>query len=495
MRTPTRLVSLTVAVLALLAAVPTRAVADTAPDPIEGKWRGMVGHPIDRVEIGVEFKRNEKGELRFFLSQSVMNFYGLDLGLVTKEGDAYVVKEHAISLKLNGSEIEGTYLALKAPISLKRSDTLPAEVPIPDLPGPGPKWTAKLGGSITAAAAVRDGVAYVGTTGGIMHAVDLKDGHHLFMFVAGRPIHGAALATADRLFFVCDNGFLFALDRKTGKEVWRYELGDAAVSRPLPHQVFDALGVGEFDFDLYAPRPMLADGVLYVGSGDGSLHAVDAAAGKRVWRFEGKGKVRSDAAVDAGRVYFAAFGGLVFAVDRKTGKEVWRKDTRGDNTSSPVLVGDVLVVGNRNGIIAGLKPSTGENVWRLGLWGSATESSAVPAGDGLFAIGSSDLRRVTLADSKDGRVVWRADIFGVAWPRPAVAGKFIYASALAAVPYEIRHRGSLSALDRATGRMVWRWPAPDCCGYMSGFAADPVVDGKTLVAGTLDGNLYAFPVE
>jgi len=36
--------------------------AEPAADPIEGKWWGSAGFPTDRVELGLEFRRNEKGE-------------------------------------------------------------------------------------------------------------------------------------------------------------------------------------------------------------------------------------------------------------------------------------------------------------------------------------------------------------------------------------------------------------------------------------------------
>jgi outer membrane protein assembly factor BamB len=123
-------------------------------------------------------------------------------------------------------------------------------------------------------------------------------------------------------------------------------------------------------------------------------------------------------------------------------------------------------------------------------------STPVAAGDGLFYIGSADLRRVSLIDSKDGRVVWRTDVYGWAWPRPTVSGGLVYQSASGFTPYQMRHLGSLTALDGQTGRIVWRWPTPECFGaLMTGFLASPVVDGDTVVVGGLDGTLYGFPAE
>jgi len=486
------------------------AAPPATPDPVEGKWIGTVGFPQDRVQIGLDLQRDEKGDLKAYLYLPVSNFYGLDLGTVVRDRNRYLQRDNVISLTLAEDRLEGTFYPLNAPVALRRTDELPREVPIPELPkGPGPRWQTKLGGAIYAPAAVRDGVAYVGTGGGTLNAVNVRDGSFVWLFAAGNGIFGQPLATDQHLFFVCDNGYLFKLDRKSGKEIWRYDLGGERASRILEHQVLDKLGIGEFDFDESAPQPVLADGVVYVGSGDGSFHAVDAASGRRIWRFaagvtvapvpwnsHGEAKVRTTAALDGSRVVFGSFDHNVYSLERSTGKEVWRKDTHAEVTGAPVLVGGRLIVGNRGGLLVALEPATGAVVWRALLWGSSVESTATPAADGLFYVGSSDMRRVSLIDSKDGRVVWRADVFGRAWARPALTAQRVYASAEGASPYQMRHLGSLTALDRESGKIVWRWPMPEWPGSLvNGFVAAPVVDGDTVVVGGLDGTLYGFPAE
>src|SRR5918998_1009181 len=81
-----------------------------AADAIEGKWYGMAGFPQDRVEIGFEFKRNEKQELKAYLYQPVMNFYGLELpGALKKEADKYVLEDVRMSLTFSEGKLSGTY--------------------------------------------------------------------------------------------------------------------------------------------------------------------------------------------------------------------------------------------------------------------------------------------------------------------------------------------------------------------------------------------------
>jgi outer membrane protein assembly factor BamB len=475
-------------VLFLLAAVP--GVGAQPRDAIEGRWLGEAGFDAERVVTGVEFRRNDRGEIVATLYQPVGNAFGLPLpGAVVREGGRYVNAKFEMSLALTGDRLDGTFGSVKIPITLHRTDALPGEVPVPDAPtGPGPRWRTKLGAPIYAGAAVRDGIAYVGSTGGVFHAVRIADGGLAWTFDAGRPMYGEALATAGSVYFVCDNGFLYKLDRGTGHETWRHDLGDARVARVLPHTAV-------FDYDYHAPRPLLANGVVYVGSGDGALYAVDDATGQRVWRFATGDKVRVGAVLAGDNVIAGSLDGKVYAVDARSGRQAWMHDLRAPVTTVPALIDGKVIVGTRGSVLYALDPAKGEVLWRDLFWLSWVESEAVGA-DGVLYIGSSDLRRASAIDPRDGHVRWRSDVYGSPWGRPALTARHLYVGAVGTDPYFIRHVGSLVALDRDSGRTVWRWPVPANAGALqTGFVASPAIEGDTLVIGGLDGTLYGFAVD
>lgn len=480
-------------VLSILLLVLTSLRPDVGKDPIEGTWLGTAGFPSDLQPIGFEFRRDEKGDLRANLYLPVLHFFPLELpGKLVKTGDEYVLAEYGSKFRVVGKRVEGTFMPQGMPLSLERSVRMPKETPIPPLPrGPGPVWQTKIGSGIYAPVEVFDDKAYVGSLGGIFCEVALKDGSIGWVFPAGRPIYGQAFATSDAIYFTCDIGYLYKLDRKTGKEIWHYDLGDAQVKRILPHLKND-----DFDWDWTGPQPALKDGVLYMGSGDGSFHAVDAKTGTRIWRFETKGKVRRNPAFEGSNVVIGSYDGFVYAIDRATGKEVWKKNTYAWLTSSPVLVGGRLIVGNRGGLFCALDPLSGKALWSSVFWGSSVESDPVTLGD-LCYIGSSDLRSVAAYDPKNGFVRWRTDVFGFAWARPAVTEATVYAGVAGMNPYEnnIRQRGSFVALDRATGKLKWRWPIPENLGMLlTGFVSGPALSRDLAVIGSADGTLYAFPI-
>lgn len=467
--------------------VPLRAGA-AEPDPTLGKWYGTVRAGDNQSPFGLEITADDKGELSGALYLEVMSFFGQALPPLKRVDSKLSVPEFGLELTRDGDRMSGALG--RATVELSRVTSLPTEPPIPaDLPpGPGPRWKSGLGAAIYATPAVRDGIAYVGTSGGVFNAVRVKDGSFAWTFSAGRPIMGEALVTADAVYFVCDNGFLFRLGRDSGREVWRYDLGDAQAPRILPHAVV-------YDYDHAAPSPVLLGDTLFVGSGDASFHAVDARSGQRVWRVPVKGKVRSTALSLGQMIIFGTWGGELHAVDRLTGKDLWVKDMKAPITSTPTLIGPTLVVGSRGSALVGLNPQSGAVLWTLSFWGSWVESTAVAGDDGLGYVGSSDLRRVTCFDPRDGRIVWRTDVYGAPWGRPLVTERFVYDGASAIVPYMTRHAGGVVALDRRTGKLAWRFPLANPPGTLHyGFAGSPALAGDVFLIGGLDGALYAFPL-
>lgn len=75
--------------------------------------------------------------------------------------------------------------------------------------------------------------------------------------------------------------------------------------------------------------PTLTDGVLYVGSDDGKLYAIDADKGQEKWHFAttggfAGGPIRSTAAIVNGTVYFSSYDGFFYALEAATGKLKWK---------------------------------------------------------------------------------------------------------------------------------------------------------------------------
>lgn len=467
----------------------SQALDSPADDPLLGTWLGTVGSEREKIEVGLDFRRTKEGATELYLTQPISNYFGVKAGVVKREGEKVLLDDFALSLRLRDGVLEGTYPGPNSPALFRRVERLPEATPIPDVPsGPAPAWTTRLSGQIFASPAVFDGKVYVGTTGGVFNALDAKNGKILWSFAAGRPIFGTALVTSDAVYFPCDNGYLFRLRREDGKEVWRYDLGDERVSRVTAHPEV-------FDWDWHGPRPELADGVLYVGAGDGGFHAIDAASGARKWRVAAGGKVRGGAAVSGDRVIFGSADHFVYALDRTTGKELWKHDTGAGIEDRPLVEGGKVFIGNRGGGLYALDVATGERLWKLYFWGSWLESTPVHA-EGILYVGSSDLRRVSAIDPTNGHVIWRTDVYGWTFGTPLLVDDKIFVGAAGGEPYFIHHVASFSMLDRKTGKLLRRYPLPEVPGaHQWGIAGLPALAGDLVIVSTIQGGVMGFPVK
>jgi len=190
--------------------------------------------------------------------------------------------------------------------------------------------------------------------------------------------------------------------------------------------------------------------------------------------------------------------GWVCAVDRASGAEAWSFKKATPYTSGPTVSGDVVVVGNRGSRLRGLDAATGKVLWTKDYWGSWIESS--PAfHDGRGYIGSGDLFLVSCFEPATGTNLWRTYVNGWVFQRPAVTERMVLVGVSGGRrrgESRVRQSTALTALDRATGRILWSWTMPEWPGaFLNGFFAAPVVSDDVVIVGGVDGTLYAFPAD
>jgi outer membrane protein assembly factor BamB len=142
--------------------------------------------------------------------------------------------------------------------------------------------------------AVRDGTVYVGTSDSSRFmAIDARTGRLKWNFDARAYVFSSAALAGDLAYFGSHNGRLYAVETKTGRPVWTFRT-EGATKDPMQivnedgslNQEAFAPVFGDFqdmyiDFYRYVSAgaimgsPAVADGVLYVGSMDGNLYALE----------------------------------------------------------------------------------------------------------------------------------------------------------------------------------------------------------------------------
>ena len=76
--------------------------------------------------------------------------------------------------------------------------------------------------------------------------------------------------------------------------------------------------------------PVMQDKVIYFGSDDGNVYAVDAESGQQIWKTATRGPVPCTPAIDHGTVYVGSYDGKFYALDTQRGAVKWKFATGGE---------------------------------------------------------------------------------------------------------------------------------------------------------------------
>ncbi len=219
------------------------------------------------------------------------------------------------------------------------------------------------------------------------------------------------LVDFDELSLVADFAFDPAdFDNLTGK-VHRGDLGRSGV--------FNATGVTQspqqrWKFQTGGPvksSPVVVDGVVYFGSYDGFVYAVDVSTGSLVWSNQTGGRVSGSAAVVSNAVFIAGENGNLYSFDATTGNTNWvvQVDEKAwAIAGSPAVAYGAVFIGGggRYGAEAvsmsarylyGFDIQTSAEIWKSastgpqGFAGIAMDTNTIYAGIGGSMYGAFDL--------------------------------------------------------------------------------------------------------
>lgn len=458
-----------------------------AQDPLEGVWMGQVSAPQGDAEVGFAFRRTPRG-LVAAMYMPVMHVYGLSLGPVAEAGSTLTIGPLDTVMKLEGEKLTGTFALGRLPMELHRGGAFAPEPPAFSWPaGPAPLWSRPLGAAVWASPVAYRGVAYLGTVDGRFHAVRASDGRDEWTWKGSTPLYGQALVTDGSVFFIDARCDLVCLNRTTGSLQWRTPLHDPQAS--------DA-ELANHSFTHRTPVPVMVDDVIYAGSVDRSVYAIEPAAGRTLWRHNVGAPVYAGIALlDRTALVVGCFDGSVVTLDRRSGTELSRAQVGGPIVSAPAIAGNIAVIGSRDYLLYGVSLSRAQVVWRYSYWFSWVESSPQLV-NGIAYLGSSDFRRVSAFDPLTGKALWNTDVGGLTWGTPVVAAGTVYAGTHAQSPAFLHHEGGIVALDRRTGAVKWRVPLTGPPGAdRAGCVGSLALAGDLLIAASFDGTLAAYPVK
>lgn len=75
-------------------------------------------------------------------------------------------------------------------------------------------------------------------------------------------------------------------------------------------------------------KPAFYNNIVFIGSTDGNMYAVDLGKGRVAWSFETGGWIMSDPLYSDGSLYFGSNDGYVYALNANSGRLLWKRQTQ-----------------------------------------------------------------------------------------------------------------------------------------------------------------------
>lgn len=211
--------------------------------------------------------------------------------------------------------------------------------------------------------------------------------------------------------------------------------------------------------------PVIANGILYIGSTDGKLYALDAKQWGIRWVFDAGDAIRYSATVLGNRVYFSARNNKVYALDAKTGEKLWEFKSKGWMDAPPIVSDNKVYIGAFPSKIYLLNARTGTL--------EAMRERTVHIQGIEYGCAKGVFRPIFPEHNAD---VWRG-YTGGSESYPVAANGVVYIGA---------RDGHLHAFDIASKTEIWTYP-------LGGFVgAAPAISDGILYAASGDGRVYAF---
>ena len=269
-----------------------------------------------------------------------------------------------------------------------------------------------------------------------------QPGAKIWSYPAGSPVEAVA-AAGPLVFAGTGENSVYALDAATGALIWR---------REITHAVRDQL--------------VLAGNNVIIGDGiGGGVYALDATTGRQRWRVS-SGAVLGLAATDG--VVYAGFAikshttGGVTALSADRGQMVWTVEfgRKLDTTGGLTVSRGVVYVTTSHGEIYAFRAADGRRLWRI-AGRNVTFGLAPPVvASGVVYASSGNKTPVLYAvHAATGRGLWYRALGAAAFPAYlAVADGVVYAGLTRINGAAGLNAGGLSALHAATGRQLWQVP-------------------------------------
>ena len=240
-----------------------------------------------------------------------------------------------------------------------------------------PVWTTTIGGQPSPALTLSRRVVYGGASDGKVYALSANDGRILWSTATGAGISSPVAAAGNHVYARSEDGFLYAFDATTGAIAWKIEQSaDHGGATALGGRVYMVNGgllqarhasngsliwsVEQVGSDVHS-TPTVGAGIVVLGAVNSPLvSAYDESNGRLLWAFEADGngaEVLGSPVLANGVVYVITDDGTLHMLDAATGAQlhsILPSTSPSAATTTPAVVDGRVYVARADGFVAAL---------------------------------------------------------------------------------------------------------------------------------------------
>jgi eukaryotic-like serine/threonine-protein kinase len=245
-------------------------------------------------------------------------------------------------------------------------------------------WDFSTGDGIYSSSTLDETTIYVGSNDSCLYAINRNNGIQKWKFKTGGKIKSKPLLYNGSLIFNSTDGLIYSINKESAKKQW----------------TFVTNGETKLDmWDYYLSSPVCSDDMVFVGSGDGNVYALEPGSGTLIWKFKTGGIVHATPLVYKGRVFIGSFDGFFYALGTLTGDLIWKFKTIGDAyfpkgeiQKGAARYKNSVIFGSRDFNIYSLNIETGRGLWNMKEKGSWIIATPLIFNDVVY-FGTSDSHR------------------------------------------------------------------------------------------------------
>ena len=216
------------------------------------------------------------------------------------------------------------------------------------------RWKVEAAEPVLGAVTIHEGIAYVGASDKTFRAIDIQTGKVVWSYnqVKGY-IETKPLVVDDKVIFSAWDNTLYALEKATGKEVWKW-----------------TGGLTRMHFSPAAVWPVASNGKVFIADPQRAMTAVNLQNGETVWRtFRSQVRETIGLSEDGERVYSKTMNDSIvcYSTLTDTPEQVWASNVGFgyEHAPSMPLEKDGVVYGStKEGLLFALEAKTGKIIWK-----------------------------------------------------------------------------------------------------------------------------------